>query len=247
MDGLCKAAVDADVEMGVFVDLNTGMNRTGVPDAEAAAEIAKRIDGSPGLRFDGIHIYDGHIHDRDVKVREQRARASVECGLATKARLEKDGLPVNKIITSGSSTYDIAARYPEVDEVSPGTWSLWDLNYTRGIPDRFRRAALVVGRVISRPTPRVATVDAGSKAISTDVPNAPHAEVLNWPGAKFLIRNEEHLSMELPEGTEMPRVGDLVYFALQHVCTTVNLWDEMRVVDGEGRYVETWPVDARGH
>jgi D-serine deaminase-like pyridoxal phosphate-dependent protein len=107
-------------------------------------------------------------------------------------------------------------------------------------------------------------VDAGSKSISTDVIPVPdreaipreemastllngHAQCLNWPGARFLTRNEEHLVIQLPEGVEQPRVGTLVYLVPRHVCSTVNLWDEMRVVDGEGRYCDTWPVDARGH
>ena len=247
VDALCKAAVDADVEMGVFVDLNPGMNRTGVPGPEEAKEIARRISDSPGLRFDGIHVYDGHIHDQDDEIRSQRVKASVDWALSAKALIEKDGITVNKLITSGSSTFDMAARHPEVDEVSPGTWILWDRNYAENLRDWFRCAALVVSRVISRPTPRTFTVEAGSKSISTDIVGARHAEALNFPNAKYLIRNEEHVAMELPEGTEPPGVGDLVYFTLRHVCTTVNLWDEMRVVDGEGRYVETWPIDARGH
>ncbi len=264
VDGLCRAAVDADVELGVFVDLNSGMDRTGVPGPEAALEVAKRIADSPGLRLEGVHFYDGHIHDLDEKVRQQKADASVARGLTAKALIEKHGLPVKKLVTSGSPTFEINARRPEIDEVSPGTWILWDRNYSEGLPGRFRHAALVVARVISRPTSRTVTVDAGNKSISTDVIEVPdqdaltreevasvllngHAQCLNWPGAKFLTRNEEHLVIHLPDGVEQPRVGALVYLLPQHVCSTVNMWDEMRVVDGEGRYVDNWPIDARGH
>ena len=265
VDGLCRAAVDADVELGAFVDLNSGMDRTGAPGPEEALEVARRVADSPGLRFDGVHFYDGHIHDQDEEARRQKADASVERGLAAKALIERHGLPVKKLVTSGSPTFEITARRPEIDEVSPGTWVLWDRNYSEGLlPNRFRCAALVVARVISRPTSRTVTVDAGSKSISTDVIPVPdreaipreemastllngHAQCLNWPGARFLTRNEEHLVIQLPEGAEQPRIGTLVYLVPRHVCSTVNLWDEMRVVDGEGRTCDTWPVDARGH
>lgn len=264
VDGLCRAAVDADAELGAFVDLNSGMDRTGAPGPEAALGVARRIADSPGLRFEGIHFYDGHIHDAEEEARRQKADASVERGLAAKALIERHGLPVKKLVTSGSPTFEITARRPEIDEVSPGTWVLWDRNYSEGLPNRFRCAALVVARVISRPTPRTVTVDAGNKSISTDVIDVPHqggfsqeevssillnghARCLNWPGARFLTRNEEHLVIQLPDGAEQPGVGTLVYLLPQHICSTVNMWDEMRVVDGEGRTCDTWPVDARGH
>jgi len=264
VDGLCRAAVDADVELGAFVDLNSGMNRTGAAGPEAALEVAGRIADSPGLRLEGLHFYDGHIHDPEEAVRRQKADASVGRGLAARALIERHGLPVKKLVTSGSPTFEITARRPEIDEVSPGTWILWDRNYSEGLPGRFRCAALVVARVISRPTPRTVTVDAGNKSISTDVIDVPrqggfspeevsavllngHARCLNWPGARFLTRNEEHLVIQLPDGAEQPGVGTLVYLLPQHICSTVNMWDEMRVVDGEGRYCDTWPVDARGH
>ncbi len=264
VDGLCRAAVDADVELGVFVDLNSGMNRTGAPGPEEALGVAQRIADSPGLRFDGLHFYDGHIHDQDEEARRQKADASVARALAAKALIEKHGLPVKKLVTSGSPTFEINVRRPEIDEVSPGTWILWDRNYSEGLPDRFRCAALVVARVISRPTPRTVTVDAGNKSISTDVIEVPHrdgfseeevsslllnghARCLNWPDARFLTRNEEHLVIQLPDGAEQPGIGTLVYLLPQHICSTVNMWDEMRVVDGEGRVCDTWPIDARGH
>lgn len=247
LEALSGACVEAGVTLGVFIDLNTGMDRTGAPPGEASLGLARAICGLDGLSFEGLHAYDGHVSEPEASARRQTAMAAIERAVDTRRLIEEAGIPVRRLVASGSPGFEFTAQAPEVDEVSPGTWIFWDTGYSSKMPDRFRWAALVLSSVISTPGPDLITLDAGSKAISPDTP-APHFRALGLPeGVEFVRRNEEHQVLRLPAGALRPGVGDQLYLVPHHVCTTVNLWDEACVIDGQGSFVETWPVDARGH
>ena len=244
---LSKACVEADVDLGVMIDLNTGMDRTGAYSTEAALALAKTVNGLPGLHFEGLHAYDGHVSDPSVAVRKRDTLEAIEKAIRIKGLIEADGLTIKTVIASGSPSFEFNAQVPEVDEVSPGTWIFWDSGYEEKMPGRFRWAALVLSTVISRPGPDLITLDAGSKAISPDTP-APHFRALGLPeNVEFVVRSEEHQALRLPPGSPIPSVGDVLYLVSRHICTTINLFDEAHIIDGEGRFSETWPVDGRGH
>ncbi|MDA0745907.1 MAG: alanine racemase [bacterium] len=244
---LSAACVEVGTDLGVYVDLNTGMDRTGVLPGPASLELARLIQELPGLRFEGLHAYDGHVSEPERAAREATTNAAIQKAVEARALIEGAGLEVRNLIASGSPGFEFTAHVPGVDEVSPGTWVLWDTGYSGKMPGLFRWAALVLSSVISTPGPDLITLDAGSKAVSPDTP-APHFQVLGLPeGVEFVLRNEEHQVLRLPPGIERPSVGDQFYLASHHVCTTVNLWDEACVVDGNGVFAETWPIDARGH
>jgi D-serine deaminase-like pyridoxal phosphate-dependent protein len=166
--------------------------------------------------------------------------------VSIRRQLESAGIPVPRLVAGGSLDCFVAAEMEGVDEVSPGTWILWDKGYENMLPGRFAYGALVLGRVISRPTPELFAVDAGYKSVSAD-PAIPHAEVLSVPGSEVVGRWEEHLLVRLPEPSAEPSVGTPVYIVPIHVCSTVNLWDEAMVVNGNGDVVGRWPIAARGH
>jgi len=247
LHALSRACASAGVTLGVTLDLDTGMQRTGVLPGEATLALARTLTHLPGLTFEGLHVYDGHVMDTESDGRGQAASASIQKAVDTRLLLEKEGLEVPVLVASGSPGFAFTARTPEVDEVSPGTWIFWDIGYGESISAPFQWAALVLSAVISTPGPDLITLDAGSKSIAPDTP-APHFRALGLPdGVEFGRRNEEHQVLRLPAGTPRPAVGDLFYLVPRHVCTTVNLWDEACVIDPSGRFVETWPVDARGH
>lgn len=56
--------------------------------------------------------------------------------------------------------------------------------------------------------------------------------------------NEEHGMVRLAPGFA-PAIGDKLAFFPNHVCTAVNLSDELVVVQ-QGVVQEIWPVAARG-
>ena len=244
---LSRACIESDISLGIMVDLNTGMDRTGAGSSDAAVALSRSIRDLPAITFEGLHAYDGHVSDPDVDVRRRKVLSAIKKAVRTRTEIEKQGIVVKTLITSGSPSFEFNAAVPEVDEVSPGTWILWDAGYEEKMPNRFRWAGLVLSTVISRPGPNLITIDAGSKAVSPDTP-APSFLPLNLPdGVQFGKRNEEHQVLELPAGSPTISVGDILYLVPRHICTTVNLFDEACIIDGEGRFIETWPVDGRGH
>jgi D-threonine aldolase len=242
---LSQACRSSGVELGAIVDVNPGLNRTGVPPRETAT-LVRGIVKAPGLRFAGLHSYGSRPAQGTAEERKAIYRASTQTVVDARRALERDGISVPKLIAGGSLDCFADAEMAGVDEVSPGTFVLWDRGYEDLLPGHFGWGALVIGRVISRPTPRTFTVDAGYKSVSAD-PALPHCEILSVPGSTVIGRWEEHLLAELPAPSVEPAVGTPVYIVPVHVCSTVNLWDEALVVDGRGEVAGRWRIEARGH
>src|SRR5689334_21919906 len=55
------AAQAAGVTIGLLVDLDVGMHRTGVPTPADTLPLAQAIDRAPHVRLDGILIYPGQV------------------------------------------------------------------------------------------------------------------------------------------------------------------------------------------
>ena len=242
---LSNACRSESVELGVMVDVNPGMNRTGLSDADAR-DLARMIARTPGLRFSGLHTYGSPPAQGGVEEREAIYRQAIQRAVDTRRTLERAGTPVPRLIAGGSPDFLVAAKMEGVDEVSPGTWIFWDKGYEDLAPGRFVYAALVLGRVISRPTATLFTVDAGYKSVSADPP-LPHAQCLSVAGTTAIGRWEEHLLVRLDAPSSEPTVGTPVYIVPVHVCSTVNLWDEALVVNARGEVTGRWQIEARGH
>lgn len=244
---LSNACKKARVTLGVQVDLNTGMGRTGCPDEDEAMFIASRIDELPGLVPAGIHAYDGHSVDSDPRARRESALESIHKAQTVRRLMRERGMCDKPLVASGSPAFDFSASVKDVDEVSPGTWVFWDFNYSELMPGRFRWAALVLSRLISKPEPDLITLDAGSKAISTDSPS-PHFQVLDpLIESELVLRSEEHQVLRVPPEAPPLPTGQLFKLIPAHICTTVNLYDEAYVIDEKGKSLEIWPIEGRGH
>ena len=239
---LAGAAQSAGVTAEVLLDLNVGMDRTGLPPGPAAVALYRQLAATAGLRPAGLHAYDGHLHQ---PLEADRA-AALDLAFAPVWKLRDElraaGLPVPRIIASGTPTFALLAREPEV-EVGAGTSVLWDANQPRNCAEfNFLEAAVLLVRVISRPTPTRITLDLGHKAVASEMPH-PRVRLFGLEDARFVMHSEEHLVVETPRAAEYP-VGTVVYGIPSHVCPTVALQSEVVVVR-DSRAVETWPVVAR--
>lgn len=246
VEPIAAACIAAGVEVGVLVDVNSGMNRTGITAGAEAIALVEQIRTARGLRFEGLHSYGSPPAPGRPGDRAPVYRRALQTVIDTRLALERSGVRVPRVVAGNSMDFAIAAAMAGIDEVSPGTWILWDKGYDDLLPDHFVFAALVVGRVISRPTPTLFAVDAGYKSVSAD-PAIPHAQVLSVPGSEVIGRWEEHLLVRMPEASKEPAVGTPAYIVPVHVCSTVNLWDEAVVVDATGEITGRWRIAARGH
>jgi len=239
---LSRAAAAAGLTIDTYLDIDCGMHRTGIAPDEGAVKLYQLLAALPGLRAAGIHVYDGHIHDRDLAARTKAVETAFAAVDGLRARLVSLGLPVPGFIASGTPTFGIHARRGAY-ECSPGTCVLWDWGYGTKHPDLdFLHAALVLTRVISKPTGGRLTCDLGHKAIAAENPH-PRVHFLNLPDAVATMHSEEHLVLETPRAAEF-KIGDTLYGVPWHICPTVALHSYADVVR-DGRVVEKWKVAGR--
>jgi len=239
---LSNAAVHAGARIEVLLDLDIGQHRTGVAPGTPAFELYRLIAASPSLKPGGLHAYDGHIHDSDVKKRATACEAAFAPVEVLRRKLERENLPVPRVIAGGTPTFPMHARREGV-ECSPGTCVLWDAGYARKLPDLdFLPAAVLLTRVVSKPTPTRLCLDLGHKAVASEMPH-PRVVFFDLNDATPIVHSEEHLVLELPQADSFA-VGDCLYGIPWHVCPTVALHSEAVIVRN-ARAEERWKVKAR--
>ena len=238
---LSKTAQQEKVSIDVLLDIDSGQHRTGIEPGERALELYKLVSSLPELKPAGLHAYDGHIHDRDVKTRETVCEKAFAPVTAFRNQLAKAGLPVPRVVAGGTPTFPFHARRGDA-ECSPGTCVLWDWNYSTNFPDlEFVHSATVLTRVVSRPTPTRICLDLGHKAIASEMPH-PRVHFPELPDAKPVGHNEEHLVLEIDRARF--HVGDVFYGIPWHICPTVALHSEAVAVTNS-RAEARWKITAR--
>lgn len=244
-----QAADWRNSSIGIFIDVNSGMNRTGVSEESAAdiIDLAKEIVP----QFRGVHYYDGHMSGIEASERETRAHQGYDRLLEILEALQRAGMPVDEVITSGTPAAPFAISYEGfrnrhfVHRISPGTVVYNDMTSLEQLAAYgYQPAAVVLSTVVSRPTAHSITCDAGHKSVSADA-GVPTCAVIGHPDWKPAKPSEEHLPIEIPSAASAA-LGDKLYLVPRHVCPTVNNFDEaLMIVDGKIRRIE--PVSARGH
>jgi D-serine deaminase-like pyridoxal phosphate-dependent protein len=224
----------------IYIDLNVGMNRTGILPKQALA-LYEKIRTLKGIRIIGLHAYDGHIHDADPEIREARCLEAFKEVPELKKTLESlTGYSLG-LVAGGSPTFPIHA-HQEDRECSPGTFVFWDGGYRIGLPDQpFEYAALLLCRVISIPGPHIVCVDLGHKSVASENPQ-PRVFFLNAPDAIPTAHNEEHLTLTVPDSSQY-KTGQVLYAAPWHICPTVALYDKACVIQNN-RLVGEWEITA---
>jgi len=242
IDDLAGAAVAAGLTVEALLDLNVGMDRTGVTPGPEAMRLAGRIAESPSLSFGGLHAYDGHLHEPDHDRLVEQVEAAFAAVWQLRDELLAAGIAVPLIAAGGTPTSFILASRGDV-EVGAGTTVLWDCGQPTVSPDLdYLNAAVVLARVISKPAQGRLCLDLGHKAVASEMPH-PRVRIFGLEDATFPLHSEEHLVVETPQADRIP-VGTVLYCLPRHVCPTVALHEEAVVVR-DGRAVDRWQVLAR--
>ncbi len=238
-------------QVGIFLDVNPGMDRTGIQQDHVSETIG--LASLAGTQFRGIHYYDGHISEPDPTARRAHANQGYERLLKLISALSEAGVPATEVITAGTPAMPCSLAFVPfqseafVHRVSPGTLvynDLTSLDQLSSIPG-LRAAALVVGTVVSHPKPGRFTCDAGHKSVSADA-GVPTCAVLGHPDWIPGKPSEEHLPIDTANPEDVPAIGSFVYLLPKHVCPTVNQFDFALAIEG-GALLCTLQMDARGH
>ncbi len=245
------ASSDGDHEIGVLIDLDVAMGRTGSRGADAALALHEKISMHPQLRFDGVQHYAGHV----MHVAGFAARRDKSLSLWGKLRddvlsaLAARSLDCQVVTGAGTGTYNIDVEVPELTDLQVGSYIFMDEEYRLiGASDAerfedFEVSLKVACTAISQPRSGTITVDGGYKAFASDSV-APVTD--DFPGVKFHFAGDEHGVLALGEGQQELRLGQVVEFVTPHCDPTVNLHDYYWIQEEDGLIHACWPITARG-
>jgi D-serine deaminase-like pyridoxal phosphate-dependent protein len=246
------SAVAGESILEVRLEVDTGLRRTGVLYDEAVG-LAEEIEGMGNLDLTGIYTYRGAVLGGSKTL--ELEKAGLEEGqlmVSLADMLRERGIRVDDVSVGSTPTAEYVAKVDGVTEIRPGTYVFYDRMQARlGACSLDECATVVVCTVVSRPAPDLAIIDGGSKTFATDV--GPGAEPLNlegyghvvaYPDAVLERLTEEHGMLSVAEDCDL-EVGDALQIIPNHICSTVNLHDEVYIV-GEDGGVEETRVAARG-
>ncbi|MFF9025174.1 alanine racemase [Streptomyces eurythermus] len=228
-----------------LVEVDSGARRTGVP-SRAAGEVGQAA-AEAGLRVVGAFTFPGHGYGHDPEARERAARDE-ERALGEAAEALRDA-GLEAAVLSGGSTPTVGRWRPgTVNELRPGVYVFNDATQLAiGTCAAGDLALAAVATVISVPAPDRFVLDLGSKVLGSDRSPWVRGRGLlpAFPEATITSLWEHHAVVRLPAEVRGPALGATVAVVPSHVCTPVNLADELLVVQG-GEVVDRWPVTARG-
>ncbi|MEO6547814.1 MAG: D-TA family PLP-dependent enzyme [Ferruginibacter sp.] len=238
---ISKQCLAAKIMAKVFIDVNSGMNRTGILPSKVLL-LFEALQLLPAITVAGLHIYDGHIHESDLEARTSHIESEFTKITIIAQTIETITGKKTTLVAGGSPTFPVHAKNQDV-ECSPGTFIFWDWGYKHNFPDEpFDYAALVITRVISIVGENTITTDLGHKSVAAENP-LPRVYFLNAPDTIAVSQSEEHLVLRVDDAAKFT-IGDVLYGVPVHICPTVALYEKAFVVKNN-IVTSEWQVIAR--
>lgn len=255
VDRLAAAVHAAGSVVDVYVEIDVGHGRCGVP-ATAAGALAHQVvshapsgvAGTSGLRLAGLQAYHGRAqHLRTGAEREQTIHHAVTLARSAQASITAAGMPCPLVTGAGTGSFVHEAASGVYGELQAGSYLFLDRDYadndaTPHAPV-FEHALFVKGQVMSRGLAH-AVIDAGHKSHALDSgPPKVWGRRLAWANG-----GDEH-GILTAAGDPLPELGHTVWLVPGHCDPTVNLHDHYVAVRGGlavGVVEGLWPVDTRG-
>jgi D-serine deaminase-like pyridoxal phosphate-dependent protein len=247
--GISDAAQRAGVEIRLLAEMDAGLRRCGVQTPEELASLAQAMTKLPAVEFLGFMFFPGHIRvspEKQVPILEAINDRLKEA----QDRLYRSGIEL-KVVSGGSTPTAYQSHcMKSVTEIRPGTYVFNDMNTASiGAIDRSRCALSVLVTVVSRAVRGRAIVDGGSKTFSSDLLRGGEGHGFGYqvehPEIVLEAMSEEHGHLNVESSSHLLEIGEKLRFIPNHVCTTVNMHDQVwGVVKDE--VVQRWTVEGRG-
>ncbi len=243
-------ALNADDRLGVLIDLDVEMGRTGTRSDDDVLQLAERAAAASSIRFRGVQHYAGHLmHVEGFSTRRDKSLALWETVAGRISSLEAAGFPCEIVTGCGTGTFNIDCEVDVVTDLQVGSYVFMDQEYRliggeqSELFDDFEVSLTVATTAISQPiADKAVTVDGGYKVFASDTV-AP--EPLDLAGSRFRFGGDEHGILVFGKGTQQPTLGSVQRFVTPHCDPTVNLHDAYWVHEGE-LVNARWPITARG-
>ncbi len=218
----------------VFVDLNMGMNRTGIRP-ENALSLIEHINQLDSLALIGLHAYDGHIRDVAIEDRKKHVEEEFKSFHALVEQLQID----LELVVGGTPSFLVHHANPKF-VCSPGTFVFFDTGYAKLYPNKsIQLAVQVIGRIISKPTNHTICIDVGHKSVAPENSIENRLTFIGHSDWKLVSQSEEHGIIEVGDSTSYA-IGDVIRMYPYHICPTVALHQTLQLADGT-----SWNVLAR--
>jgi D-serine deaminase-like pyridoxal phosphate-dependent protein len=247
--GLSKVGELLNRPVEVLIEIDGGSHRGGVQPGNGVLQFAQSIQHLPGISIVGVFSYIGQIYGSKTEEEiQQMARMEAEMLLEAQRILVDAGFEIT--VLSGGSTP--ASFYPEemrgMTQSRAGNYIFGDMNAVGLSVMKPEQCALRIrSTVVSMPLPGYATIDAGSKTLTTDLSVAGQAYglLVDMPSAELYKLNEEHGYIRYDPSQYHLEIGDQVEIIPNHSCVISNL-NEMIAVVKQEQYWKHIQIDARG-
>lgn len=232
-----------NITLNIYLDINAGMNRTGVNYKSNWDHLIYEIIKLSNIKLLGLHIYDGHLKGT-VEQRTKEASDTFSQIIDKLSILEQKLSYKLKIVAGGSNTFPFYSSQKNI-ECSPGTFIFWDINYQTNLSEqKFKPAAVLVGTVISKPTENTLCIDIGYKSVASENSLDKRLTILNDDKLTPISHSEEHLVLE-NKGNKPYNLGDTIYAIPYHICPTCALYETVQIVNSQQDIHDQWAVLAR--
>lgn len=232
----------------VVWEVDSGMRRMGTaPGEESTAAVLELVDAVGAERVRGLLTHGGHAYRAETGGQRRVAAAEEAAALLETAALLRARGFLPRTLSAGSTpTAEALLGERGLTELRPGTYVYGDANQVTLGSQRLDDCALAVVATVVSVHPDRALVDAGSKALSSDL-RVTRMEglgiVLGHPALRVERLSEEHGILG-GEGLGELRLGDRLAIIPTHACTCANLHPDLLFA---GAKEAVWrPVDARG-
>jgi D-serine deaminase-like pyridoxal phosphate-dependent protein len=233
-------AIKHHVTIPVFIDINVGMNRTGIVPKEAFKLIKEISNDLPNLIIKGLHAYDGHIRDVNLQTRAEHVEQDF---IDFYALIDKIDTSTYELVVGGTPSF-LVHRSNNRFVCSPGTFVFFDVGYRNLFPENtFKMAIQIIGRVISKPTNSTICIDLGHKSVAAENPIDNRVRFIDFPHWTLKSQSEEHGIIEVQDHSNI-EIGQIIRMYPYHICPTVALHQNLQVVEHD-EMVGEWLVKAR--
>jgi D-serine deaminase-like pyridoxal phosphate-dependent protein len=240
---IAKEALDAGLQVPVYIDLNVGMNRTGIIPGPKVIDLYRQCSALDGIIPVGLHAYDGHINDPEFGIREKECNEAFEPVDQLRKDLLAKGFPEPIIVAGGTPSFPVHAKRDNV-QCSPGTFIYWDAGYVKKYKEQpFLPAALVLSRVISQPNETTICADLGHKSVASENQLTNRVYFINAPELIPVGQSEEHLVLQANKDHNY-KTGDVLYGIPIHICPTSALYERAWIAE-VGNVTGEWKIVAR--
>lgn len=247
--GLSQVGEQAGKKVEVLIEIDGGTHRGGVQPGSTVLEFAQQIANLPGIQIVGVFSYVGQIYgSKNPEDIQKMARYEVEILTASKRLLDEHGFNI-KILSGGSTPSSFHAEYMRgITESRAGNYIFCDMNAVNlGLVQPDDCALRICCTVISTPLPGRATIDAGTKTITSDLSTKGNTlgYILGKPGVQLVKLNEEHGFLEFDPEMYQFKIGDHIEIIPNHSCVIPNLNETVHGMR-DGHIVTQVKIDGRG-